>query len=198
MIKTYYSAADKKAMKTTYGIIWQILNALDLSLDLNGWNPQEELTAKRFKITENRFYKYIEMLQNAGYVEGADIREDLAGEKDFDLTDLTITLEGIQFLLENSTMHKIAEFAEKNRAYSSGKRWKLSFEQTFKIKKSVTAKKQLRHKSYSRHFLTKKCDGFKPLASILAFIASYSSGEQEKEKVLYFLPLPLPFFRPPP
>ena len=43
MIKTYYSAADKKEMKTTYGIIWQILNELDLSLDLKDWNPQEEL-----------------------------------------------------------------------------------------------------------------------------------------------------------
>lgn len=113
MIKTYYSITDKKDMKTTYGIIWQILNELDLALDLNGWNPQEEMTAKKFKITENRFYRYIEMLQDAGYVKGVVIREDLTGGKDIDLTDLTITLDGIQFLLENSTMHKIAEFAEK-------------------------------------------------------------------------------------
>ncbi len=113
MIKTYYSITDKKDMKTTYGIIWQILNELDLALDLKEWNPQEELTAKKFKITENRFYRYIEMLQDAGYVKGVVIREDLAGGKDIDLTDLTITLDGIQFLLENSTMHKIAEFAEK-------------------------------------------------------------------------------------
>ena len=111
MIKTYYSITDKKDMKTTYGIIWQILNELDLALDLKEWNPQEELTAKKFKITENRFYRYIEMLQDAGYIKGAVIREDLTGEKDIDLTDLTI--DGIQFLLENSTMHKIAEFAEK-------------------------------------------------------------------------------------
>lgn len=113
MIKELSFTADKKAMRTTYGIIWQILNQLDLALDLNDWNPQEELTAKKFRITENRFYRYIEMLQNAGYIEGADIREDLTGEKNIDLTDATITLEGIQFLLENSTMHKIAEFAEK-------------------------------------------------------------------------------------
>ncbi len=113
MIKTYYSITDKKDMKTTYGIIWQILNELDLALDLKEWNPQEELTAKKFKITENRFYRYIEMLQDAGYVKGAVIREDLTGGKDIDLTDLTISLDGIQFLLENSTMHKIAEFAEK-------------------------------------------------------------------------------------
>lgn len=79
MIKTYYSTADKKDMKTTYGIIWQILNELDLALDLKEWNPQEELTAKKFKITENRFYRYIEMLQDAGYVKGAVIREDLTG-----------------------------------------------------------------------------------------------------------------------
>ena len=57
--------------------------------------------------------KTLEMLQDAGYVKGAVIREDLTGGKDIDLTDLTISLDGIQFLLENSTMHKIAEFAEK-------------------------------------------------------------------------------------
>lgn len=113
MIRPLRYCADKKDMKTTYGIIWQILNQLDLSLDLNGWNPQEELTAKKFGITENRFFRYIEMMQDAGYVEGADIREDLTGEKDIDITELTITLDGIQFLLENSAMHKIAEFAEK-------------------------------------------------------------------------------------
>lgn len=113
MIKTYYSITDKKDMKTTYGIIWQILNELDLALDLKEWNPQEELTAKKFKITENRFYRYIEMLQDTGYVKGVVIREDLTGGKDIDLTDVAITLEGIQFLLENSTMHKIAELAEK-------------------------------------------------------------------------------------
>ncbi len=113
MIRKISFTADKKIMRTTYGIIWQILNQLDLALDLKDWNPQEELTAKNFKITENRFYRYIEMLQNAGYIEGADIREDLTGEKNIDITDAAITLEGIQFLLENSTMHKIAEFAEK-------------------------------------------------------------------------------------
>lgn len=113
MIRKLSFTADKKIMRTTYGIIWQILNQLDLALDLKDWNPQEELTAKNFKITENRFYRYIEILQNAGYIEGADIREDLTGEKNIDITDAAITLEGIQFLLENSTMHKIAEFAEK-------------------------------------------------------------------------------------
>lgn len=113
MVRKLSFTADKKIMRTTYGIIWQILNQLDLALDLKDWNPQEELTAKNFKITENRFYRYIEMLQNAGYIEGADIREDLTGEKNIDITDAAITLEGIQFLLENSSMHKIAEFAEK-------------------------------------------------------------------------------------
>lgn len=113
MIKPPRYSADKKDMKTTYGIIWQILNQLDLALDLNGWNPQDELTAKKFGITENRFYRYIEMLQDAGYIEGADIREDLAGDKDIGITGLAITLDGIQFLLENSAMHRIAEFAGK-------------------------------------------------------------------------------------
>ena len=67
-----------------------------------------------------------------------------------------------------------------------------------KEQESADSGKNPRHKSYSRHFLTKKRDGFRPLSSIFALICSYSSGLHEKENVLYFLPAPLPFFLPPP
>lgn len=105
---------DNKIMKTSYGIIWKILNTLDLALDLSNFNAEEQLNAKRFKITENRFLNYLAMLQNAGYVEGVK-ENDFIGEESFslDYSEIRITLEGIQFLLENSTMQRIANVAEK-------------------------------------------------------------------------------------
>lgn len=43
---------------------------------------------------------------------------------------------------------------------------------------------------YSRHFFTKKCDGFNPLSAIFCFICSYSSGEHEKENALIYCDIP--------
>lgn len=104
---------DNKDMKTTYGIIWKILNELDLALDLSDYDALKELTPKRFRITENRFCNYLAMLQNAGYVEGVKNIEYINGDKPIDYSEIKITLEGIQFLLENSTMQKVANIAEK-------------------------------------------------------------------------------------
>lgn len=104
---------DNKDMKTTYGIIWKILNELDLALDLSDYDAAKELTSKRFRITGNRFCNYLAMLQNAGYVEGVKNIEYINGDKPIDYSEIKITLEGIQFLLENSTMQKVANIAEK-------------------------------------------------------------------------------------
>ena len=113
MIQKIKIDSDNFLMKTTYGIIWKILNILDLSLDLSDFDAEKELNPKQLGITENRFFRYIEMLQNAGYIDGVKIEEYLTGEKEFDLSEITITLDGIQFLLENSTMRKMANIAEK-------------------------------------------------------------------------------------
>lgn len=102
-----------KKMRTTCGIIWQILNELDLALDADDGKPRkEDFTAERFRITENRFNCYISMLSEAGYVSGVDRREFADGEVSVDYSGISITLSGIQFLWENSAMRKIAEFAE--------------------------------------------------------------------------------------
>lgn len=103
---------DNKDMKTSYGIIWKILNELDLALDLKNYNAEEQLTFRKFNITENRFCNYLAMLQNAGYVDGVKIIDDITGEQSVDYSEIKITLEGIQFLLENSTMQRIANVAE--------------------------------------------------------------------------------------
>ena len=102
-------------MKTSYGIIWQILNVLDLSLDYDEV-PENVLTAKKLGITQNRFEAYLKMLEDAGYIEGVEF-EDFISEKEpvLNREKIRITLEGIEFLIENSensAMSKIAAAAK--------------------------------------------------------------------------------------
>ena len=108
--------SDNKGMKTSYGIIWRILNTLDLAMDLKEL-PAKELSAEKFKITETRFHRYLEMLQKAGYIDGLEYDDDLDMEEPaVNVSNLSITLEGIEFLITNSTMNKIAQVA-KNLGY---------------------------------------------------------------------------------
>lgn len=103
---------ENRYMKTSYGIIWQILNVLDLSLDYDEV-PENVLTAKKLGITQNRFEAYLKMLEDAGYVEGVEF-EDFISEKEpvLNREKIRITLEGIEFLIENSAMSKIAAAAK--------------------------------------------------------------------------------------
>lgn len=97
---------------TSYGVIWKILNTLDLALDLDEL-PENEITPERFNISQNRLNNYLVMLQNAGYIDGIQERRFIGDKKPtLDISNIRITLDGIQFLIENSTMNKIASAAK--------------------------------------------------------------------------------------
>ncbi len=108
-----FTLTENKTMHTTYGIIWKILNSLDLALDLkDGIIPEEQFNADFFKISETRFLNYLIMLNDAGYIQNLQIKEFLT-QTTADYSKVKITLEGIRFLVENSTMQKMADIAGK-------------------------------------------------------------------------------------
>lgn len=108
-----FTLTESKDMRTTYGIIWKILNTLDLALDLkDGIVPEDQFSADFFKISETRFLNYLIMLNNAGYIQNLEVKEFLT-ETTIDYSKVKITLEGIRFLVENSTMQKMADIASK-------------------------------------------------------------------------------------
>lgn len=108
-----FTLTENKTMHTTYGIIWKILNSLDLALDLkDGIVPEEQFNAEFFKISETRFLNYLIMLNDAGYIQNLEVKEFLT-KTTIDYSKVKITLEGIRFLVENSTMQKMADIASK-------------------------------------------------------------------------------------
>ena len=108
-----FTLTESKDMRTTYGIIWKILNTLDLALDLkDGIVPEGQFNADFFKISETRFLNYLIMLNDAGYIQNLEVKEFLT-ETTIDYSKVKITLEGIRFLVENSTMQKMADIASK-------------------------------------------------------------------------------------
>ena len=105
------SKTDNIIMSNTFSSIFTLLNRLDLALDSDSVDV-DEVSPKALKISKNRWKHYIKMLSAAGYITGVTIRTFNDGEEDYDVSDIMITLKGIQYLCENSIMNKFAQFAK--------------------------------------------------------------------------------------
>ena len=105
------NTTDNISMASSMGIVFRILNRLDLMLDMDEADT-EQVSAKSLGISENRWEHYIKMLYEAEYIDGVDIRETIDGETNTDISDIGITLKGLQYLAENSAMMRLRNAAK--------------------------------------------------------------------------------------
>lgn len=88
-----------------FKIIYKILRLLEEAMD-DDYFDRSMLSAEYFGVSENRLNAILKMLQDEGYVKGVIYVKGLAGvklERNFG-----ITLKGLEYLEENSTMKKAA------------------------------------------------------------------------------------------
>lgn len=98
-------------MTDNFSIIFKILSTLERAMDY----PELDISAldaKKLKVSEERWCRYIEMLADAGYIKGASIREDISGDTVVDCDGIRITLKGLEYLAENSFMKKAYKAAK--------------------------------------------------------------------------------------
>ena len=91
-----------KAFKTIY----TLLNRLEKALDYEDkdFNPEEQIGYKVLGITQARWRSYIEMLEEAGYISGVTVKSFSDGSSHLDISSIRITLQGLQYLAENTMM----------------------------------------------------------------------------------------------
>ena len=107
---------DNFIMKTTFSVMGSILSAIEKGMDDDAFDG-EKFTAERFKISENRFARILDMMARDGYVSG--IRVEDYGEPDSDdpfteqgkyrrfgikLDNPSLTVKGIRFQAENTVL----------------------------------------------------------------------------------------------
>ncbi len=95
-----YNEYMDKAFKTIY----TILNRLEKSLDVDNFDVIHEIGHKTLGISERRWQHYIKMLSQEGYVEGVVEIDYIDGSTGLDLSEICITLKGLQYLAENALM----------------------------------------------------------------------------------------------
>lgn len=90
-----------------FKIIYRILSELEKSMDMKKCNL-DRISYEQFGITEERWNRYIEMLVNEKYIKGVTITENIFGDTIVNCDKIKLTLKGLEYLHENSTMKKTA------------------------------------------------------------------------------------------
>ena len=88
--------------------IYNILKAFEMQLDNEEFNL-EILDYELFHISKTRYIHYLQMLLDAGYIDGIKIIQ--MSDKHFEpkAYSPTITLKGLEYLAENSMMRKVSK-----------------------------------------------------------------------------------------
>lgn len=109
---TYDEETMKGATMTdNFKIIYRILKALEAGLDID--DPTDApYSAKTLGISENRRNKIVCMMQDEGYVSGVDHVFYYDGTEVVDTSNMAITIKGLEYLHDNSTMQKMAKAAK--------------------------------------------------------------------------------------
>lgn len=70
------------------------------------------ISAEQLNVSEERWARYIEMMDDCGYIKGAKVEHMISGSTYVDLSDVRITLAGLEYLQENTIMQKLYRTAK--------------------------------------------------------------------------------------
>lgn len=93
--------------KVIYRILWHLERAMDYDEA-----DMEFISAENLRISRQRWIAIMEMLAREGYVAGIEVKHPADGEICLSLSDVRITLKGLEYLQENSLMQKAAKLAK--------------------------------------------------------------------------------------
>lgn len=93
-------------MNDNFKCIYKILRTLEKAMDFQEYDF-ECIGYKALEISKERWERYIEMMCDAGYIKGVRIKEYIDGDKLFDVSEMRITLKGLEYLSENSVMQRL-------------------------------------------------------------------------------------------
>ena len=93
-------------MNDNFKCMYKILKTLEKALDYTKYDF-EIINYENLGMSKERWNAYIEMLNESGYLKGVKVKEYTDGEKLIDISEMRITLKGLEYLTENSHMQRI-------------------------------------------------------------------------------------------
>lgn len=98
-------------MTDNFKAVYRILSSLEEQMD----KPEVDVSKfdnEQLGISEERWAKYIEMMEDVGYIKGCRIYTNINDETICDTSDIKITLKGLEYLQENSIMQRLYKTAK--------------------------------------------------------------------------------------
>lgn len=86
--------------------VYKILSVLEKAMDY----PELDISQidhNALGVSKERWARYIEMMNDVGYIKNVEISQYLDGSVNVDCTDIKITLKGLEYLQENAVMQRI-------------------------------------------------------------------------------------------
>ena len=100
-----------KGFLSEHSHLYRILTALERAMDLTEFDVSQ-IGPEALGVSQQRWARYIEMMQDVGYIKGALIKESISGDLIVDAREMRITLKGLEYLQENGIMQRIYRTAK--------------------------------------------------------------------------------------
>ena len=98
-------------MTDNFKCIYKILRTLEQAMDYPSFEF-DVISNESLGISKERWNSYIEMLSDNDYVKGVIIKKYIGGEAIIDISNMRITLKGLEYLTENSIMQRLYNLAK--------------------------------------------------------------------------------------
>lgn len=91
--------------------VYKILSTLEKAMDIPEFDISQ-IGPEFVGVSEERWARYMEMMADVGYIKGITVARNIAGNTIVRGKDIRITLKGLEYLQENSTMRKLYNAAK--------------------------------------------------------------------------------------
>lgn len=89
-------------------IVYKILKALEEAMDYEEFDSRR-ISAERLGVSEMRLLLILKAMKDKGLIEGISFEEDAKGNLYPTTTRIRITMDGMEYMSENSTMQRVAK-----------------------------------------------------------------------------------------
>jgi hypothetical protein len=94
-----------------FQVIYKILRTLEAAMDLAEFE-MVQIGYENMGVSKERWTRYMEMLIDSGYIKGIQVHSFIGGGVNVTGTNPRITLKGLEYLNENSTMQRLYKAAK--------------------------------------------------------------------------------------
>lgn len=91
--------------------VYRILSTLEKAMDLAEFDISQ-IGASALGVSEQRWARYLEMMEDVGCIKGVRISEGIDGTLYVENDGIRITLKGLEYLQENSIMQRVYKAAK--------------------------------------------------------------------------------------